>query len=154
MTETAMENRITQGVIWKQLLYFFFPILLGTFFQQLYNTADAMIVGQFVGKEALAAVGGTTSVLINFLVNMFVGIASGATVVIAQYYGARQHEEVGRSIHTLHRFGHCGRRVHHGHRRGLFPGGPCSHGDAGGYHGVCPDLSAHLLLRHHCQLHL
>ena len=100
MTETAMENRITQGVIWKQLLYFFFPILLGTFFQQLYNTADAMIVGQFVGKEALAAVGGTTSVLINFLVNMFVGIASGATVVIAQYYGARQHEEVGRSIHT------------------------------------------------------
>ena len=54
----------------------------------------------------------------------------------------------------LHRFGHCGRRVHHGHRRGLFPGGPCSHGDAGGYHGVCPDLSAHLLLRHHCQLHL
>ena len=56
-------NSITDGVIWKQLLTFFFPILFGTFFQQLYNTVDAIIVGQFVGKEALAAVGGSTSVL-------------------------------------------------------------------------------------------
>ena len=46
-------NQITEGVIWKQLLIFFFPILFGTFFQQLYNTADAIIVGNFVGKEAL-----------------------------------------------------------------------------------------------------
>ena len=53
-------NSITEGVIWKNLLAFFFPILLGTFFQQLYNTADAVIVGKFVGKEALAAVGGAT----------------------------------------------------------------------------------------------
>ena len=45
-------NQITEGVIWKQLLYFFFPILFGTFFQQLYNTADAVIVGQFVGTQA------------------------------------------------------------------------------------------------------
>ena len=58
-----MQNRkvrsgaMTEGVIWKQLLLFFFPILLGTFFQQLYNTVDAMIVGKAVGKEALAAVG-------------------------------------------------------------------------------------------------
>ena len=58
-------NSITEGVIWRQLLIFFFPILLGTFFQQLYNTADAMIVGKYVGKEALAAVGGATGVLIN-----------------------------------------------------------------------------------------
>ena len=50
-------NGITDGVIWEQLLLFFFPIVLGTFFQQLYNTADAIIVGKFVGKEALAAVG-------------------------------------------------------------------------------------------------
>lgn len=91
---------ITEGVIWQQLLAFFFPILLGTFFQQLYNTADAMIVGNFVGKEALAAVGGTTSVLINFLVGMFVGVASGATVVIAQYFGGRQFDEVRRATHT------------------------------------------------------
>ena len=51
------QNPIVTGVIWKQLLMFFFPILLGTFFQQLYNTVDAVIVGQFVGKQALAAVG-------------------------------------------------------------------------------------------------
>ena len=51
-------NGITEGVIWKQLLLFFFPILFGTFFQQLYNAADAMIVGRFVGKEALSAVAG------------------------------------------------------------------------------------------------
>lgn len=54
-----ISNQITEGVIWKQLLFFFFPILFGTFFQQLYNTTDAVIVGKFVGKEALAAVGGT-----------------------------------------------------------------------------------------------
>lgn len=101
MSQTAvLENRITEGPIWKQLLAFFFPILLGTFFQQLYNTADAIIVGNFVGKEALAAVGGTTSVLINFLVNLFVGVASGATVVIAQLYGAQRYDEVRRAVHT------------------------------------------------------
>ena len=54
-------NRITEGVIWKQLLTFFFPILLGTFFQQLYNTVDTVIVGRFVGTQALAAVGSTAA---------------------------------------------------------------------------------------------
>lgn len=66
--ETGRANAITEGVIWKQLLLFFFPILFGTFFQQLYNTADAVVVGRFVGKEALAAVGGSTSMLTNLLV--------------------------------------------------------------------------------------
>ena len=61
-------NGITEGVIWKQLLLFFFPIVMGTFFQQMYNTADAIIVGKAVGKEALAAVGGSTGTLINLLV--------------------------------------------------------------------------------------
>ena len=56
--ETVTTNQITEGVIWKQLLLFFFPIVLGTFFQQLYNTADTIVVGRFVSKEALAAVGG------------------------------------------------------------------------------------------------
>ena len=76
-------NGITDGVIWEQLLLFFFPIVLGTFFQQLYNTADAIIVGKFVGKEALAAVGGTTGTLINLLVGFFVGLSSGASVIIS-----------------------------------------------------------------------
>lgn len=93
-------NEIITGPIWKQLLSFFFPILLGTFFQQLYNTADAMIVGNFIGKEALAAVGGTTSVLINFLLNLFVGVSSGATVIIAQYYGGQQTDRVHAAVHT------------------------------------------------------
>ena len=53
------KNQITEGVIWKQLLIFFFPIVIGTFFQQIYNTADSIVVGRFVGKEALAAVGGS-----------------------------------------------------------------------------------------------
>ena len=84
----ALHNQITEGAILKPLLSFFFPILLGTFFQQLYNTVDAIIVGNFVGTAALGAVGGPTAVLINFLVNLFVGLSSGATVVIAQYYGS------------------------------------------------------------------
>ena len=91
---------ITEGVIWKQLLSFFFPILLGTFFQQLYNTADAIIVGKFVGKEALAAVGGGTGTLINLIVGFFVGLSSGATVILSQFYGARNHKQASRTVHT------------------------------------------------------
>lgn len=93
-------NAITEGVIWKQILIFFFPILLGTFFQQLYNTADAVIVGRFLGKEALAAVGGGTSVAINLLIGFFVGLSSGATVVISQYYGAKYESGTRKAIHT------------------------------------------------------
>lgn len=94
------DNGITEGVIWQQLLKFFFPIVLGTFFQQMYNTVDAVVVGNFVGKEALAAVGGTTAVLINLLVGFFVGLSSGATVVISQQYGAKDTDGVSRSVHT------------------------------------------------------
>ena len=93
-------NGITDGVIWQQLLLFFFPILFGTFFQQLYNTADAMIVGKFVGKEALSAVGGTTGTLINLLVGFFVGMSSGAAVVVSQFYGAKEEQQVRKSVHT------------------------------------------------------
>lgn len=98
--KVAKENRITEGSIFGQLLLFFFPILFGTFFQQLYNTADAMVVGRFVGKQALAAVGGSTSTLINLLVGFFVGLSSGATVVISQFYGARKADKVHWAIHT------------------------------------------------------
>ncbi len=93
-------NGITEGVIWKQLLSFFFPIVLGTFFQQLYNTVDAVIVGNFVGKEALAAVGGATGAIINLLVGFFVGLSSGATVIISQFYGAGRREETSDAVHT------------------------------------------------------
>ncbi len=93
-------NGITEGVIWKQILIFFFPLLFGTFFQQLYNTADAVIVGRFVGKEALSAVGGATGTLINVFVGFFVGISTGATVIISQYFGGRYKEEVSKAVHT------------------------------------------------------
>ena len=82
MTRSAV---ITEGAIIRPLLYFFFPILLGTFFQQLYNTVDALIVGNFLGKEALAAVGGTTSTYLNLFVGFFVGLSSGATVLIVSH---------------------------------------------------------------------
>lgn len=100
-TAAGSANSITEGVIWKQLLQFFFPILLGTFFQQLYNTVDAIIVGNFVGKEALAAVGGSTGTLINLLIGFFVGLSSGGSVIISQFFGANKGEETSRAVHTL-----------------------------------------------------
>lgn len=99
MKRRPVENGITEGVIWKQILAFFFPILIGTFFQQLYNTVDTIIVGQYVGKQALAAVG-TTGTLINLLVGFFVGLSSGATVVISQFFGAGDGKNVSKAVHT------------------------------------------------------
>lgn len=98
--QTERTNQITEGVIWKQLLIFFFPIFLGTLFQQLYNTVDVIVVGNLVGKEALAAVGGATSTLINLMIGFFVGLSSGATVIISQFFGARKDREVGMAVHT------------------------------------------------------
>lgn len=101
MSERAIQkNSITEGVIWKQLLKFFIPIVMGTFFQQLYNTVDAIIVGQFLGKEALAAVGGGTGTVIGLLIGFFTGLSAGATVVISQHYGAKDDEKISKSIHT------------------------------------------------------
>lgn len=94
------DNGIIEGVIWKQILRFFFPILLGTLFQTLYNTADAIIVGNLLGKEALAAVGGGTSTAINLVIGFFTGLASGATVIISQYYGAGKEDKVHKAIHN------------------------------------------------------
>ena len=91
---------MTEGTIWKSIVAFAIPLFLGNLFQQLYNTADAVIVGNFVGKEALAAVGGSASTLINLLVGFFTGLSSGATVIISQYYGAQNHENVKKSVHT------------------------------------------------------
>ena len=84
-----MQYSLVKGKIWKQILKFFFPILIGTFFQQLYNTVDTIIVGQYVGTQALAAVGSTGN-LISLLVDFFVGLSSGTTVLIAQFFGANQ----------------------------------------------------------------
>lgn len=99
------KNQITEGVIWKQLLIFFFPIVIGTFFQQIYNTADSIVVGRFVGKEALAAVGGSVNQIVNLVVEVFVGLTSGASVNVAQFYGAKDKKNLNKTLHTSYAFG-------------------------------------------------
>ena len=96
----SQTSRMTEGVIWKQLLQFFFPILFGSFFQLLYNTTDTVIVGQFVGKEALSAVGGSPAMILLLVNGFFMGLSSGATVIISQYFGAKQDDDVAASVHT------------------------------------------------------
>lgn len=99
MTQTSSRQQITEGVIWKQLLIFFFPILLGSLFQQLYNTVDTIIVGRFVGIQALAAVG-STSALISLINGFFIGLSTGATVLLSQFYGARNKAGIHTAVHT------------------------------------------------------
>ena len=99
MSQNISARNITEGVIWKQLLFFFFPILLGTFFQQMYNTVDTIIVGRFVGTEALAAVG-STGALISLLNGFFIGLSSGATVLVSQFFGANDLPGVRKAVHT------------------------------------------------------
>ena len=90
---------MTEGVIWKELLFFSIPLLLGNLFQQLYNAVDSIIVGNYIGPQALAAVG-SSSPVINLLVSFFMGLSVGAGVVISRYYGARNIESMQKSIHT------------------------------------------------------
>lgn len=90
---------MTQGTIWKHLLAFALPLMIGNLFQQLYNTVDSIVVGQFVSKQALAAVGSTTSI-INMLVGFFSGVSVGAGVIISQRFGAKDPEGVHKAVHT------------------------------------------------------
>ncbi len=90
---------MTTGFIPKQLLYFCVPLILGNFFQVLYNTVDTMVVGNYVGKEALAAVGSTNQI-INIAVFCFNGISIGAGVVIGQYFGAKKLDKLHTSVET------------------------------------------------------
>ena len=94
------QSSMTEGPVLQGMLAFFLPIMLGTLLQQLYSAVDAVVLGQFVGKTALAAVGGSDIVLINLIVNFFVGLSSGASVVISQHAGAGEHEQVSKSVHT------------------------------------------------------
>ena len=99
MDISLKNNNLTEGKIWKVMLRFVLPIFLGTLFQSLYNTIDAIIVGRYAGKEALAAI---ESVL-NFHrlpVSFFVGLSSGATIIISQYFGANKKDEVSKASHT------------------------------------------------------
>lgn len=97
-----MENTIkpmTSGTIWKRITFFAFPILLGNLFQQLYNTVDSLIVGNYLGSNALAAVSSSGS-LIFLLVGFLSGIAAGAGVIIARFFGAQDIDNLRKAIHT------------------------------------------------------
>ena len=99
MDISLKNNNLTEGKIWKVMLKFVLPIFLGTLFQSLYTTIDAIIIGRFAGKDAFAAI---ESVL-NFQrlpITFFVGLSSGATIIISQYFGAKRKEDISKASHT------------------------------------------------------
>ena len=106
MTKGTIKNLLsrrdldmTSGNVYGLLIRFAVPLLLGNLFQQLYNTVDTWVVGNYVGKEAFSAVGTVTPIL-NMLIGFFMGLSTGAGVVISQYYGAKQEEKVSDTVHT------------------------------------------------------
>ena len=90
---------MTEGVIWKEILFFAIPLILGNLLQQTYNAVDSIIVGNCVGSNALAAVGAGAS-LIYLLIAFSQGASVGAGVIISQYLGARDSEHVRTAVHT------------------------------------------------------
>ena len=90
---------MTSGVIWKEILFFSIPLILGNLFQQLYNMVDSIVVGNVVGSDALAAVGSSGSI-IQLLIGFCIGASAGAGVVTSQYYGAGNEEGVKKAVHT------------------------------------------------------
>ena len=105
MKQALAGNDLTTGSVWKKLLIFFLPIAAGTIIQQLYNAVDGLIVGRFVGTNALAAVGGSASQIINVLVGFFVAMTAGASVVIGHIFGAGRrddlHQATGNAIAAM-----------------------------------------------------
>jgi putative MATE family efflux protein len=97
---------MTEGVIWKQIFTFSIPLIVGNVLQQLYNTADALIIGNFLGGQALAAVGAGT-VMTNIMIGLFSGLAAGAGVVIAQSFGSGDEWGIRESVHTAAAFTVC-----------------------------------------------
>ena len=93
------EVDMTRGSVFRHLFYFSLPLLAGNLFQQLYNTVDTWVVGNYVSNEAFSAVG-TVSPIINMLIGSFTGLASGAGVVVSQYYGAKRYDKVQDAVHT------------------------------------------------------
>lgn len=99
MPFTKKAIRMTEGAEWKNILAFALPLMLGNLFQQLYNTVDSIVVGNFVGKEALAAVG-SVDPIINTFIGFFSGLSAGAGVVISQYFGAKDNERVSKAVQS------------------------------------------------------
>ena len=107
MEFTQRKHDLTEGVIWKKVISFALPILFGILLQSLYTTADAVIIGQFAGKEALAAID-SVHTLIKLPFNFFIGLSSGATIIISQYFGAKKTECVSDASHTALLFAFVG----------------------------------------------
>ena len=99
MTEENSQHRLTTGSVPRRMLLFALPIFLSNLFQQLYNAVDSLIVGRFIGQQALAAVSSSSS-LIMLLVGFINGVSLGAGVLIARYYGAEEEDQVERAVHT------------------------------------------------------
>ena len=106
MSNISSSTRMTEGPIWKRIVLFAIPLFWGHLFQQFYNTADTLIVGNFLGSNALAAVSSSGS-LIMLLVGLFNGISIGASVIIGKYFGAGNMKALRRAIHTTIGFGLC-----------------------------------------------
>lgn len=100
ITTAEAANPITEGVIWKQLLLYFAPLLAASFLQLLYNTADTIIVGRFVGKIALTAVGGSAGQIYVMVTEFMIGVSGGAGVILSQAYGARDGKLLDSSLHN------------------------------------------------------
>lgn len=99
-TNEEAVNPITEGVIWKQLLLYFVPLLAASFLQLLYNTADTIIVGRFVGKIALTAVGGSAGQIYAMVTEFMIGVSGGAGVILSQAYGARDRNLLDDGLHN------------------------------------------------------
>ena len=96
---TESQNRMTEGPIGKKIIRFALPLFLGNLFQQLYNIADTLIVGNLLGNNALAAVSSTGS-LVFLLVSLFNGVSMGSGVVVSRFFGAKDMERMQKAIHT------------------------------------------------------
>ena len=97
-------TKLLEGSIWKGVVAFAIPLFLGNLFQQLYNTVDSLIVGNFLGSQALAAVSSSGNIIF-LMIGFFNGVAIGAGVVISRYFGAREIERMQNAIHTTVAFG-------------------------------------------------
>ena len=88
---------MTVGSPWKSILFFTLPMLIGNIAQQLYNTVDSIVVGEYIGDNALAAVG-SCGPIVNMLLVLFIGISAGASIMVSQYFGAKNRESLSRTI--------------------------------------------------------
>src|SRR5690554_3294015 len=99
MTLKNRDMDMCNGPLFKKMILFALPIMAMNLLQLLFNAADMIVVGRFAGREALAAVG-ATGALINLIINLFMGLSVGTSVVVAQDYGAHKYDDVSKSVHT------------------------------------------------------